>query len=340
MGNTVATAQFFFHGRRHYTQTGYRNAVSRYTSPVQTRSSIGLGSPDADGTDMTDRVVVITGANSGIGKELATYSAAKGARVYMICRNETRARVAAEEIITATNNRNVHAIVADVGEMTQVRRAVEELRALEERVDCLVCNAGALQHDYAETDDGVELHFACHLAVGSYMLSHLLLPQLHAGIDPRAIFVSSAGMYGNAFPSWEVASSTTEEQQRKFNGVAAYSFAKRGQVLLAERLSRASEKVKWVSCHPGWTDTAAVKDAFGTGAVVLKPLRQAWEGAEGIAWLMAVKGTNLVGGAFYLDRFLQPKHIAGRFMTEGTYTKNSEKEVDEIMEKLKEMCKL
>lgn len=72
--------------------------------PVQTAAAIKIGAEGADDIDMTGKVVLITGANSGIGKELATYAAAKGAKLYMLCRSKDRAEKAKNEIIEATSN--------------------------------------------------------------------------------------------------------------------------------------------------------------------------------------------------------------------------------------------
>jgi len=95
-----------------------------------------------------------------------------------------------------------------------------------------------------------------------------------------------------------------------------------------------------VTCHPGWAATNAVDEAFGENKKYLEPMRSTWQGAEGFCWLMSTDKNNLKNGAFYLDRKLQKKHIAGPFMTEGGYTKNSQAEVDEIMKNLKELAEL
>lgn len=69
-------------------------------------------------------------------------------------------------------------------------------------------------------------------------------------------------------------------------------------------------------------------------------MRTPWQGAEGISWMMACPKSELQNGAFYLDRSTQPKHIAGPFFSEGTFTKNTKAEVDEYMFKLKEAAGL
>jgi len=284
---------------------------------------------------MDGKVVAITGANSGIGKELATYAAAKGAKLYMICRSKDRAEKAREEISKLTNNDNIAVLLADVGELSAVRKLVEEFQSKETKLDCLVCNAGVLLRERVETSDGYEATFASHLLGGSYLLPQLLLPQLKAaGNESRVVFVSSGGMYSTRFPDWETATNTVEDA--KFDGDMAYAYAKRAQVLLAERLTKDIPEITWISSHPGWTGTNAVDLAYGDSKKYLEPMRTTWEGSEGIAWLMGTKKENLEGGAFYLDRTPQRKHLSGPFFSEGSYTKNSKEEVDNLLKKLKE----
>ena len=74
------------------------------------------------------------------------------------------------------------------------------------------------------------------------------------------------------------------------------------QVLLCERWAEEHPKVKFVSCHPGWTATPAVDAAYGEMKKYLEPMRSPWQGAEGIAWLCVVEASTLQSGAFYLDR--------------------------------------
>jgi dehydrogenase/reductase SDR family protein 12 len=313
-------------------RTGYWKHVKQYKEPYQTTAHIAAGAAGNDGVDMTGKVVVVTGANSGLGKAVATYAASKGAKLFMMCRSADRAAAAKQEISDLTGNTDIQVVLCNVAEMKNIRTAVKELQSKTDKIDCLVCNAGALLNDKQESSEGYELTFASHLLGGAYLLPKLLLPQLQAaGGNGRCVFVTSGGMYNFKFPSWEVATS----QKGTYNGVNVYAYAKRGQVLLAERFAVEYPDVAWVTVHPGWTDTPAVEEAFGDKKKYLAPLREPWQGAEGMAWLTQTSKENLTNGAFYLDRIPQTKHLGGPFFSEGSFTKNKPKEVDEMMANLK-----
>lgn len=330
MGAAVSATQFYLYGRKHFTQTGYLKHLSNYKSPVQDSSAIRVGQNGADGVDLSEKVVIVTGANSGIGKEIATYVAAKGAKLYMFCRSEERAEKAKKEIIEATLSEKVEIVQIDLSEMASVRKAVQELQGKENKVDALVCNGGVLLNEKQTSNEGNEVTFASHLLGGSYLLSQLLLPQFHAAEDPRIVFVSSGGMYTTPFPGWPTATSS-KGSTHEYDGNFAYAYAKRGQVLLAEEYTKLYPRIKTVSTHPGWTLTPAVDMAYGENKKMFEPMRTTWQGAEGIGWLIGAKGSDLVGGAFYLDRKPQRKHLG----PVTSYTKNSEKDIEDMMTNLK-----
>jgi len=279
----------------------------------------------------------VTGANSGIGYCLSQYLAKRGATLYMACRSKERAEAARSAIVSESGSQAVHTIIADCGVKADVRRVISELGARESRLDCLVCNAGALLHERQQTSDGHEVTYATHLLCGAYLLSKEAAPLLSRSETPRVLFVSSGGMYNTRWPG-TAAGSATGAHAQNYDGTIAYAFAKRGQVLLAEWLTQQSTSIKYVTCHPGWTDTPGVEAAFGKSKKILQPLRTLWQGTEGIAWLCGCATSEIEGGAFYLDRTPQPKHIAGPFFTEGSYTKNTPEQVEELMKLLDEQA--
>jgi len=337
VGQLIAATNFYFYGRKHFTETGWLKHSARYPSH-----------DPLEAVNLAGRVYVITGANSGIGKEIAFFLAERGARLHLVCRNATRGREAREEILAkAPAGAAVVVNVADISLQRDVRRIAAAIAAEEPRgIDGLVCNAGALQNKRTLTDEGIEVTFASHFLFGSYLLAELMKPSLRAsaaaGRDPRVIMVSSGGMYTTRFPAWNAAASLPAEAGGKlprYNGQLAYAYAKRGQVLLCERWAEEEAErqrngvaaILYISAHPGWTRTPAAIEAYGDQIKYLEPMRDTWAGAEGICWLCIAPSSSLEPGAFYLDRSPQVKHIAGLFFTEGTFTKNSRAEVDCII---------
>jgi NAD(P)-dependent dehydrogenase (short-subunit alcohol dehydrogenase family) len=168
------------------------------------------------------------------------------------------------------------------------------------------------------------------------MVGHLSHHPTHDATDTPSFCCdpTTGGMYNYKLPAWPVLTSTDETL--KFDGTNAYAYAKRGQVLLAERWSQEYTDIKIVTAHPGWSETPAVDEAFGDAKKYLQPLRSPWEGAEGISWLVGTAASKIQSGALYLDRKVQPKHVAGPFYSEGSYTKNTKPEVDAFMAKLED----
>lgn len=321
-GQFAATTQFFLFGKRHCTATGWQRHAKQYADPTF-----------HDTIDLKDKVFVVTGANAGIGLSLSTYLAGKGATLYMVCRNAERAESARSHIVQKTGNDRVQTLIADCSLGADMHRMIKTLEGREQRIDGLVCNAGAITKAKTLTAEGLEVTFATHLCIGSHLLARLALPLLKRAAEPRVVFVSSGGMYN--FP-WEWQRGTSEGlPDAKYDGTSAYAFAKRGQVLLAEEMATREPSVSFVSAHPGWVDTPGVDAWLGGSKGMLAPLRTPWQGTEGIAWLCAVPSrAQLQPGAFYLDREPQRKHLAGPFFTEGTHTKNSPEEVQELMARL------
>lgn len=323
----AASTQFYLYGKKHFTQTGYEKHAKKYDKDFK-----------LDEADLSGKNIMVTGSNSGIGKEIAKYTASRGANLYMVCRNEGRAEKARQEIIEETkcDANKVTIIQADLSLESSVRagwEAFQEACGETPRLDALVCNAGVLLNERTLTREGIEVTFACHLLFGSYLLGSLALPLLQES-KGRLVFLSSGGMYNTKFPSWAKATSL----EGKYDGNLAYAYAKRAQVLLAEQWAKTYEAdgVKVVTAHPGWTLTDAVDAAYGDQKKYLEPMRTPWQGAEGTAWLLACESKDIESGAFYLDRSPQTKHLAGPFFTEGSYTKNTEEEVAHMMTKLEE----
>ena len=223
-GPLAATTQFYLYGRRHCTANGWRRASANY--------DLGM----LDTVDLSTKVYIVTGANSGIGRCLSDYLASRGASLYMVCRNEARAEVAMREIRASSGNDRVHTLIGDCSLATDVRRVMQEFGSREQRLDGLVCNAGAITPTKTVTSEGYEVTLATHLLHGSYLLATLAMPHLRrCEAGPRVLFVSSGGMYNTPWPGWATANDAPASE---YNQELAYAHAKRGQVLRVRACSK------------------------------------------------------------------------------------------------------
>lgn len=137
------------------------------------------------GTETNDRVVVLTGGTSGIGRIAATELAARGAAVAVIGRNQERG-----ESLAAETNGTVRFHRADLAAQATVRSLAAEIRDTYDRIDALVHNAGLSTRTRTESEDGIELTLAVnHLA--PYLLTHELLDCLAESAPARIVVTAS-----------------------------------------------------------------------------------------------------------------------------------------------------
>lgn len=261
------------------------------------------GDPAADA--LRGATAVVTGANSGLGKETATGLASLGARVLMVVRNKEKGHVAAAEIRAAHPEADVRVESCDISSLDSVREFAGRLLAAGGPVDVLVHNAGVLPPERAETADGHELTLATHV-LGPLLLTELLRPLLRAASDARVVVVSSGGMYTQRLPSQD-----PEYRTGEYRGATAYARTKRMQVaftpLLAERL--AGDGASVYSMHPGWADTPGIVGSLPGFSRLLRPLlRTPAQGADTAVWLSATDPAP-ASGLFWHDRRSRPDQL-------------------------------
>jgi len=139
---------------------------------------------------MQGKVCVVTGANRGLGKEVALVLAGRGARVIVVARNPERGEEAVAEISRTTSNHAVEFLVCDLASQASIRRAKEELTGRHPCLDVLVNNAAVMLSERRLTEDGYETMFATN-HLGPFLLTNLLLPTLRASAPARVVDVSS-----------------------------------------------------------------------------------------------------------------------------------------------------
>ena len=267
------------------------------------RHARSFASGDLD-TELTGRVCLVTGANSGIGLETSLALAARGATVWMLCRDRRRGQRAVAQVRGATRSTRVHLALLDVSDLGAVRQFAREFPA--PRVDVLVHNAGVLPDRRIESADGHEITLATHV-LGPSTLTRALMPKLRASRDARVVFVSSGGMY-----TQRLSLDDCEWRRRPYDGVAAYAQTKRMQVVLAELLAEElpAARVTVSSMHPGWADTPAVRTSLPQfWKTMQRRLRTPAEGADTVIWLAASPAARGRSGLFWFDRRPRATHL-------------------------------
>jgi NAD(P)-dependent dehydrogenase (short-subunit alcohol dehydrogenase family) len=170
---------------------------------------------------MSEKVCIVTGANSGIGKETALGLSQMGARVVMVCRNAEKGKAALEEIRRESGSSQVDLLIADMSSQASVRALAEQIQRKYPRLDVLVNNAGGAALARTLSADGIEMTLAAN-HLGAALLTLLLLDVLKASAPSRIVNVSSC----EAQEPTRLYTNDLQFERRKYRGIAAYRQSK------------------------------------------------------------------------------------------------------------------
>ncbi|MCA1833340.1 MAG: SDR family oxidoreductase [Actinomycetota bacterium] len=274
---------------------------------------------------MQDKVVVITGANSGIGKETARGLAQKGARVVMVCRNPEKGARAAEEIRKDAPG-GVDLVVGDLGTLGSTRDLAKILIDSYPKIDVLVNNAGVYRLRRTPTADGFEETFAVnHLA--PFLLTNLLLDTVRASAPSRIVVVASDAHRGMRMEFDDL------QSEQRYKAQTAYGRSKMANIMFTYALARRLEGtgVTVNALHPGF-----VASNFGSGnKVPVKPVMMILglfvlspkQGAETPIYLASSPDVDGVSGKYFYKS--RPKES-----TEPTYDVAAQERLWMISEQL------
>ncbi len=200
--------------------------------------------------DLTGRVTLVTGANSGIGYETAKALADHGAHVILACRDQEKARRARDKLESELDRSSLELLELDLADLVSVRRAAATVLSAHARLDVLVNNAGVMGTPYRLTPDGFELQMGTN-HFGHFALTGLLLDRIVTTERSRIVTVSShlhrMGRLDRSDPTGASSRSTW----------LSYSTSKLANLLftaeLSRRLGAAGLPTLAVAAHPGWT---------------------------------------------------------------------------------------
>jgi NAD(P)-dependent dehydrogenase (short-subunit alcohol dehydrogenase family) len=256
---------------------------------------------------MKGKVVVITGATSGIGEVAALRLAAMGARMVLIARDRARGERTMARLANAGAGHSIH--YADMSSIAEMKRVAAEIAAAEPRVDVLVNNAGALFGARALTADNLEETFATnHLAY--FVLTLGLRGSLFAAAPARVVNTASDAHKGYALDFDDL------QAARGYSSIGAYGRSKLCNILFTRELARRwNGKGVTANClHPGFV---ATRFGNGSGGFLSRAVRVAKafaispeKGAETIVYLASSPEVNESGGYFYKSRSTTPTAAA------------------------------
>ncbi|HVK67802.1 MAG TPA: SDR family oxidoreductase [Polyangium sp.] len=206
------------------------------------------------------RIVLVTGATDGIGRQTALELLQRGARVVVHGRTAAKTNAVCEALARESHSNELVPVAADLSSMSSIRAFAAEVAGRVERLDVLLNNAGVFMHERKLTEDGFEMTFAVnHLA--PFLLTHLLLPQLRASDGGRIVTVSSIAHNRGQIDFSDLTS------ERYFHGYTAYATSKLANVLFAYEMGRrlGGTRITSNALHPGVIGTKLLRSGFGMG---------------------------------------------------------------------------
>jgi retinol dehydrogenase 12 len=197
--------------------------------------------------DLKGKRIIITGANTGIGKTTAEVLARRGAELVLACRSKDKTTPVIDELIAKTGNKNISFVALDLANFASVRECAKELLSTDAKIDVLLNNAG-LAGMGGITKDGFELAFGTN-HLGHYLFTRLLLERIKANGTARIVNVASRAHYKFAGFDWEAVRKPTAHTTALYE----YQVSKFANVLFTKELARRLEGtgVTAYSLHPG-----------------------------------------------------------------------------------------
>ncbi|KAK3774917.1 hypothetical protein RRG08_007274 [Elysia crispata] len=251
---------------------------------------------------ITGKTVIITGANTGIGKETAEDLARRGGRLILACRDVTKGNNAVQEIIRETGNNNVFCWELDLSSFKSIRKFAEKFNESEPRLDILINNAGIMMCPRMLSKDGLEMQLGVN-HFGHFLLTNLLLDKLKSSSPSRIVILSSiAHLHGSI-------NFDDLNSEKSYGRIAAYGQSKLANILhaleLAKRLKGTGVTAN--SLHPGAVDTELARHSVtGIFRLLLTPLYSVFvksplQGAQTSIRLAVDPALETVSGKYFSD---------------------------------------
>ena len=268
---------------------------------------------------MQGKTILISGATNGIGKQSALELAKMGAQIVIIGRNKAKTEETLREIQTSSGNKDVHALIADLSSMAEVRRVADEFKKQYARLDVLLNNAGGFFSERQESVDGYEVTFALnHLSY--FLLTNLLLDRLKADAPSRIVSVSSEAHMMSPLNFDDLQS----KQSYGMAGFRPYGQSKLMNVMFTYELARrlAGSGVTANALHPGAVNTGFGKNNRGLMNIAMK-----------IFTFFAIKVEDGAKTSVYLASSPEVEGVTGKYFDKSKQKQSSQVSYDEAAQK-------
>ncbi len=268
---------------------------------------------------MQGKVVVVTGANAGIGKEAAKDLARQGAEVVLVCRSETKGKQAVDEIRRETGNERVSLMLADMSSQASIRAFADAFKKKYTKLDVLLNNAGLVNMERVTTVDGLEATFATN-HLGYFLTTLLLLDLLKASKQGRIVNVSS-GAHPQASKGLDF---DDLQHEKKFSGFSVYAQTKLANIMFTYELARRLEgtSVTVNALHPG-----VIASNFGQNT---RGLMKFFVNAAAPFMITPVKGAQT---SIYLASSPEVAGVTGKYFASNRERKSSKASYDVAAQK-------
>ncbi|XP_040023654.2 retinol dehydrogenase 12, like [Gasterosteus aculeatus] len=249
---------------------------------------------------LEDKTVLITGANTGIGKETAVDLAKRGAKVIMACRDMERGQAAAKEVIEISGSQNVVCMKLDLADSKSIREFAEAINQGEPKLNILINNAGVMVCPYGKTQDGFEMQIGVN-HFGHFLLTHLLIDLIKRSAPARVVTVSSMAH------SWGSINLEDINSEKSYDKKSAYSQSKLANVLFTRSLAKKLEGsgVTTYSLHPGVVQTDLWRHLSGPQQFAMKIVspftKTSSQGAQTSIYCAVEPSLGKESGGYYSD---------------------------------------
>lgn len=261
---------------------------------------------------MNMKIVIITGANSGIGKAAAIQFAREGHHVIMACRNLDKSQNVQEEIISITNNKNVDLIPCDLSSFQSIKQFCEIVKTKVDRIDVLIHNAAHFNYGekiYQLNRDGVELTFATNI-VGPYLMTTQLIDLLLSSDDARVLHACSTNMRHFFDQKRKIDFDNLRGEfkgQRKYNVYKYYGDSKMALFMLTLKMA---EVYQHTNIHFNAVQIPAIKISKESR----KKLKPLWRVAARVQNLVSAQPETMADTYYHICTSEELKGVTGKLI--------------------------